>query len=253
MSLPKIVSRQEWLASRKALLAREKKLMHEYDALNEERRRLPMVKIEKDYRFSGPGGSVRFIDLFQGRRQLVVYHFMFDPGWEAGCPGCTAVVDEIAPGLLAHLHSRDTSYVLVSRAPFEKIERYRAARGWTAIDWYSSNGSDFNYDFHVTFESSVAPLLFNYRTPDELADTKDAWAADPANQPVETSGLSFFLRDGDDVFHTYSTYQRGTEAVDCAYRMLDLSALGRQEDWEEPKGRAEHTSPPDASFGGGLV
>ena len=180
-------------------------------------RRLPMVTATKDYRFEGRDGPVSLLDLFEGRRQLAVYHFMFGPEWEAGCPGCTAVIDEVAPGRLAHLHARDTSFAVVSRAPFAKLESYKAARGWTIDCWYSSHGSDFNYDFHVTFDASVSPVLFNYRDANELATTKHAWAAQTENQPVEVSGLSFFLREGDEVFHTYSAYQRGTEPLIGAY------------------------------------
>jgi predicted dithiol-disulfide oxidoreductase (DUF899 family) len=252
MNLPEMVSREEWLAARKALLAREKELTRAADALNAARRRLPMTRVDKDYRLEGRGGPVGLGDLFRGRRQLAVYHFMFGPDWESGCPGCTAAMDEIAPGLLAHLNARDTTFAVISRAPLAKLEAYRAARGW-AIDWYSSYGSDFNYDFHVTFDASVAPVQFNYRNAAELAATKDAWAAQPANQPAETSGLSFFLRHDGAVHHTYSAYQRGTEAITTAFHLLDLSPLGRQEDWEEPKGRAEHAGPADPSFGGGLI
>jgi predicted dithiol-disulfide oxidoreductase (DUF899 family) len=211
-----------------------------------------MVRLEKQYRFEGLSGSVGLVDLVQGRGQLAVYHFMFDPSWDAGCPGCTAAMDEIAPGRLAHLHAKETSFAVVSRAPLATIEAYRAARGWP-FDWYSSHGSDFNYDFHVTLDASVAPVLFNYRDGAELASTGQAWAAQAENHPVETSALSFFLRDGAEVFHTYSTYQRGTGAGTGTFQLLDLSPLGRQEDWGEPKGRAPHAGPADPSFGGGLV
>src|SRR5689334_6394794 len=166
MSLPKIVSRDEWLAARKALLVKEKELTRQRDALNAERRQLPMVEIEKEYTFEGPDGRVGLVDLFEGRRQLIVYHFMFDPSWDDGCPSCTAGTDEIAPGFLAHLHARDTSYALVSRAPLAKLERWKARRGWD-IPWYSSHGTSFNYDFGVTIDESVAPVVYNYRTRSE--------------------------------------------------------------------------------------
>jgi predicted dithiol-disulfide oxidoreductase (DUF899 family) len=240
MTLPNLVSRDEWLAARRELLAKEKALTRQSDALAAERRRLPMVKVEKDYRLEGPEGPVGLLELFQGRRQLVVYHFMFDPAWDAGCPGCTAAMDEVALGRLAHLHDRDTSFAVVSRAPFAKLAAYKAARGWTAFDWYSSHDSAFNYDFDVTIDASAPGVLFNYR---------DA----PDGEPFETSGLSCFLREDDEVFHTYSTYQRGTEAVTGAYHLLDLTSLGRQEDWEQPRGRAKGVRPADPSFGGGLV
>ena len=149
MSLPDVVSREEWLAARKELLAKEKELTRARDALNTERRKLPMVEIDKPYVFEGPDGEATLLDLFEGRRQLIIYHFMFDPEWEDGCPSCTAGADEMSPGLLAHLHARDTSLAYVARAPLAKIERYKAKRGWT-FPWYSSFGSDFNYDFDVT-------------------------------------------------------------------------------------------------------
>ena len=249
MSLPEVVSREEWLAARRELLGREKEHTKKTDALNTARRSLPMVRVEKDYRFTGPEGEVGLLDLFNGKRQLVVQHFMFGPDWETGCPGCTAAVDEIAPGLLAHLDQRDTTFVLVSRAPSEKLESYKAERGWF-VDWYSSEGSDFNYDFNVTVDPSVAPIMVNYRDADELPGTQDAWVLDGANHPTELSGYSYFLRDGDDVFHTYATFGRGTEMVGSAYGILDLSVLGRQEEWEEPKGRVEKPHGADPSFGG---
>ncbi len=227
MSLPAVVSRQEWLAARKALLVKEKEQTRRRDALNTERRLLPMVRIDKEYVFEGPDGKATLLDLFDGRRQLITTHFMFDPSWEDGCPSCTAGADEMSEGLLRHLHTRDTTLVYVSRAPLEKIERYKRKKGWT-FPWYSSYGSDFNYDFHVTLDESVAPVMYNYRTPPE-----------PPEGSQEGPGLSFFLRDGDTVFHTYSTYARGTEQLGGSYYFLDLTALGRQEDWEEPKGRSD--------------
>ena len=162
MSLPEIASREEWRAARIRLLADEKALTRARDALNTQRRLLPMVEIEKDYRFEGPNGPSSLLDAFEGRRQLIVQHFMFDPSWDEGCPSCTAGADEISDGLLAHLASRDTTFAAVSRAPLAKLERYKATRGWT-FPWYSSFGSDFNYDFHVTLDESVAPVEFNYR------------------------------------------------------------------------------------------
>ncbi len=236
MSLPQVVSRDEWLLARKELLAREKQLTRQRDALNADRRRLPMVKIEKDYEFEGPEGKARLLDLFDGRRQLIVQHFMFDPRWEEGCPSCSAAADELSDGLLAHLQIRDTTFAAVSRAPIDKIQRYKARKGWT-FPWYSSYGSDFNYDFHVTMDESVTPIEYNYRTRVEHERAGTAYYFE-GEQPIEEPGLSCFLRDGDDVFHTYSTYARGGEALGGSYYFLDLTALGRQEDWEEPKGRA---------------
>ena len=244
MSLPRIVSREQWLEARKELLRREKELTRARDALNADRRRLPMVKIDKPYVFHGPQGSVSLPDLFDGRRQLVVQHVMFDPSWEDACSSCTAAVDELSPGLIAHLHARETSFVLVSRAPLAKLEDYRARRGWT-LPWYSSDGGDFNYDFHVTLDASVAPVQFNYRDPDELERVGMAWALEGSS---EMPGYSCFLRDGDAVYHTYSTYARGTEQLGGSYGVLDWTALGRQELWEEPKGRVEHPYGADPSF-----
>jgi predicted dithiol-disulfide oxidoreductase (DUF899 family) len=225
MSLPKVVSRDEWQAARKELLAREKEFTRQRDALNAERRRLPMVRIEKEYVFEGPDGKASLLDLFEERRQLIVGHFMFDPSWDEGCSSCSAGADEVSEGLLRHLHVRDTTFVYVSRAPLAKIEAYKASKGWT-FPWYSSYGSDFNYDFHVTLDESVAPVEYNYRTDVE------------GEQPFEAPGRSYFLREGDSVFHTYSVYARGLESVGGSYYFLDETALGRQEDWEEPKGRA---------------
>jgi predicted dithiol-disulfide oxidoreductase (DUF899 family) len=236
MSLPQVVTREEWLTARKELLAREKELTRARDALNAERRRLPMVEIDKEYMFDGPKGRATLPDLFDGRRQLIVQHFMFGPTWDEGCPSCTASADEISNGLLEHLHSRDTALVMVARAPLAKIEQYRARRGWT-IPWYSSYRSDFNYDFHVTLDASVAPVEYNYRTEVEHRQAGTSHYVE-GEQPIERPGLSCFLRDGDRVFHTYSTFARGDEATGGTYYFLDLTALGRQEEWEEPKGRA---------------
>jgi predicted dithiol-disulfide oxidoreductase (DUF899 family) len=236
MSLPQVVSREEWLAARKELLAKEKELTRQRDALNVERRRLPMVEITKEYLFEGPNGKASLLDLFDGRRQLMVGHFMFDPRWEDGCSSCSAGADELADGQLKHLHVRDTTFVYVSRAPLAKIEAYKARKGWT-FPWYSSYGSDFNYDFHVTLDESVAPIMYNYRTKAEHEQAGTAYYIE-GEQPIEGPGMSCFLRDGDRVFHTYSTYARGLEMLGGSYYFLDLSALGRQEDWEEPKGRA---------------
>jgi predicted dithiol-disulfide oxidoreductase (DUF899 family) len=238
MSLPKVVTRDEWLVARKELLVREKELTRARDAVNTQRRNLPMVKVQKEYVFDGPEGNVGLVDLFAGRRQLVLQHFMFDPSWEDGCSSCTAAVDELSDGLLRHLNARDTSYAVVARAPFAKIEKYRAKRGWT-IPIYSSYGSDFNYDFHVTLDASVAPIMFNYRGPDELRAAGMEWILNAEDQPMEQPGMSCFLQEGNDIFHTYSTFGRGVEYASDAYGILDLTALGRQEAWEEPKGRAD--------------
>jgi predicted dithiol-disulfide oxidoreductase (DUF899 family) len=236
MSFPDVVSREEWLAARKELLAKEKELTRARDRLSADRRRLPMVEITKDYRFAGPEGEVGLVDLFEGRPQLMIYHFMFHPDWEDGCPSCSAGADETSAGLLDHLHTRGTTYAYVSRAPLEKLERYREKKGWR-VPWYSSEGSDFNYDFHVTLDESTAPFEYNYRSKAEW-EGHSAFDVAAWEQPFDLHGMSCFLRDGDRVFRTYSTYGRGTEMLGGSYYWLDLTALGRQEEWEEPKGRS---------------
>jgi predicted dithiol-disulfide oxidoreductase (DUF899 family) len=245
MSLPRIAPRDEWLAARKELLGKEKRLTRERDALNVERRNLPMVRIEKDYVFQGPDGEASLLDLFEGHSQLIIGHFMFNPAWEDGCPSCTAGAAEVADGLIEHLHARDTSFAYVSRAPIEKIERYKAKMGWT-FPWYSSYGGDFNYDFKVTVDESVAPAEYNYKSKAEHEAAGTGYYFE-GEQPIEEPGLSCFLRVGDEVFHTYSTFGRGAEMLGGSYYWLDLTALGRQEDWEEPKGRvaAAHAASPD--------
>jgi predicted dithiol-disulfide oxidoreductase (DUF899 family) len=204
MDLPPVVSPGEWQAVREELLVREKQATRARDALAAERRRLPMVQIDKDYVFDGPDGEASLLDLFDGRRQLILYHFMFAPGvdgWpSAGCDGCSMVVDNI--GHLAHLHARDTSLVLVSRAPLANIEAYTQRMGWT-VPWFSSSGSDFNRDFGVTSDHG------------------------------ETFGLTVFLRDGERIFQTYFTSGRGVEALGSNWTFLDLTPLGRQEDWKD--------------------
>jgi predicted dithiol-disulfide oxidoreductase (DUF899 family) len=224
-AIPKIVSQDEWLAERKKLLAHEKELTKHYDRVNAERRRLPMVKIQKDYLLDGPEGKRSLADLFDGRRQLIVYHFMFDPEWDKGCPGCTGYVDAL--GDLSMLKDRDTRFVLISRAPLAKLEAYKALKGWS-VPWFSSFGSDFNYDFHVTMDEKVAPIEYNYRNKAEMEARKG-----PNLMEGEEHGLSVFFRVDDDLFHTYSTYARGTESLTDAYRLLDTTPYGRQEDFED--------------------
>jgi predicted dithiol-disulfide oxidoreductase (DUF899 family) len=236
MSLPRIATRQEWLAARKDLLAREKEQTRQRDALNTQRRNLPMVEVEKEYVFDGPDGDVRLPDMFEGRRQLIIYHFMFDPEWEDGCSSCSAGTDELSPGFFEHLHVRDTSYAMVSRAPLAKLERWKARKGWD-IPWYSSFGKDFNYDFGVTIDDAVRPAVYNFRPRAEYEELGTPFA--PAGQSSELPGRSCFLRVGNRVFHTYSQYARGLESTGGSYYFLDLTALGRQEDWEEPRGRTE--------------
>jgi predicted dithiol-disulfide oxidoreductase (DUF899 family) len=226
ISHPEILSRDQWLAERKELLAHEKDLTKHYDRVNAERRRLPMVKIEKNYVFGGPHGTPSLKDLFEGRRQLIVYHFMFDPAWDKGCSGCTSFVDAL--GDLSLLNKRDTTFVVVSRAPLAKLEAYKAQKGWS-IAWFSSFGSDFNYDFHVTFDQKVAPPEYNYRTQAEVSAAKGHAVV----LEGEEHGLSVFFRIDEDVFHTYTAYARGTESLTDSYRLLDTTPYGRQQDFEE--------------------
>ena len=235
MSLPRIASRDEWRAARVGLLDEEKELTRRRDALNRKRRELPMVEIEKEYVFEGPKGEVGLADIFEGRRQLIIYHFMFDPEWDEGCPSCTAGTDEMSAGLLDHLHTRDTTYAMVSRAPLDKLERWKAARGWD-IPWYSSFGSDFNYDFGVTIDPRLGKDEYNYRTRAEFEALGEPFV--DAGSSSELPGRSCFLHVDGRVFHTYSQYARGLESTGGSYYFLDLTALGRQEDWEEPKGRS---------------
>lgn len=205
MNLPQIVSRDEWLVARNELLIKEKEATRARDKLNAERRRLPMVKIDKEYLFEGSDGKSSLFDLFDERRQLIIYHFMFDPSWDAGCMGCSFLVDNI--GHLAHLHARDTSLAVVSRAPLTKSEPFKRRMNWI-IPWFSSYSSDFNYDFHFTTDDG------------------------------EQGGVSVFLREGENIFHTYSTTARGNDLLHGTYNYLDLTPLGRQEDWEQPPGRS---------------
>jgi predicted dithiol-disulfide oxidoreductase (DUF899 family) len=237
-NLPEVVSREEWFAARKELLAKEKEVTRARDRLNADRRRLPMVRIDKQYAFEGPAGMVGLPDLFEGRAQLVMHHFMFDPEWDQACSSCSSAADGISG--LRQLHVRNTTLVAVSRAPYAKIAAFRERMGWT-FPWYSSYGGDFNYDFHATLDDRVAPVLLHFRTEAELAEAGTPWTGGPWTESMrgtELPGISAFLRDGDDVFHTYSTYGRGIEEFHNGYQYLDLTALGRQEPWEEPRGRA---------------
>src|SRR5690625_4952414 len=229
IALPDIVPRKEWIDKRRKLLKKEKELTRARDQLNAERRRMPMVEITKDYKFESPDGKKTLLDLFEDRKQLIVYHFMFDPKWDEGCGSCSTWADHIARGHFNHLHIRSTTLALISRAPLSKIMNFKNHMNWE-IPWYSSYDSDFNYDFHVTLDESVAPVEYNYR---------DQATLEHLGLPTEGElpGLSCFLRNGNSVNHTYSTYGRGVETVGGAYYFLDLTALGRQEEWEEPKER----------------
>jgi predicted dithiol-disulfide oxidoreductase (DUF899 family) len=222
---PPIVGQEEWLTARKTLLEHEKEYTKHRDRINAERRRLPMVKLEKEYTFEGSNGSVKLIDLFAGQTQLIIYHFMFDPNWEKGCMGCTGYVNSL--GDLSMLGDRDTTFALVSRAPFPKLEAYKKLNEWT-VPWYSSYGSDFNYDFHVTLDENIAPIEYNYRDKAELEKRNGSNV-----MQGESHGLSVFFRMGNDIFHTYSTYGRGVESLTDAYSLLDMTPYGRQEDFED--------------------
>ena len=215
---PAIVSRDEWTAARKQLLVKEKEFNRQRDALSAARRKLPMVAIDKEYVFQGPAGRRTLANLFDGKRQLLVYHFMFGPDDKEGCPACSFVADNFA-GSLVHLAARDTAFAVISRAPLDKIEPFKKRMGW-AFPWLSSFGTDFNDDFQVTLDERHA--VYNYAPV----------SAQPAERPQEgeREGLSVFLRDGDRVFHTYSTYQRGIDAFLNTYNFLDLTPLGRQEE-----------------------
>lgn len=203
--LPRIVSQEEWQKARDALLLREKAMTREMDALAAERRRLPMVKIEKHYTFTGTNGSVSLLELFASRRQLIVYHFMFAPDWSEGCPGCSWVTDAMSHP--AHLNARDTSFVLISLAPLEKLLAYQQRMGWNTVNWVSSEGSDFNFDLGGS------------------------------NDEGEHHGVSVFLRDGENIYRTYYTGNRGVEHLGSHWTWLDLTPYGRQESWEDsPEG-----------------
>jgi predicted dithiol-disulfide oxidoreductase (DUF899 family) len=234
LELPEVVPYETWLRERRALLEREKALTRERDAVAAERRRLPMVEVTTDYRFDGPDGEVGLLDLFEDRLQLIVQFVMYGPDWELPCRSCSAAVDEITRGHLNHLRARTTSLVLVSRAPYPKLAAFKERMGWK-VPWYSSGSGTFNYDHHATLDESVAPIEYNYRSPKEHALAGTEYYVS-GKQPIELPGMSCFLRIGNRVFHTYSAYARGLE-VGSADQMLELTALGRQEPWEEPKGR----------------
>jgi len=226
MDVPQVASPAEWLAARKDLLAREKEVTRAMDAADAARRELPMTEVTQDYTFTGPGGPVSLAGLFAGRAQLITYHFMWRhaesgfPGEDQGCPTCSFLVDSI--GDPSHLHASDTTLVLVSRAPYPSIERFRTRMGWQ-LPWYSSQGSDFNYDFHVSFDEARAALEYNYKDQETLQRK-----APYIRSGTDGAGVSVFVREGGRVFHTYSAYQRGLDALLGTYRWLDLTPRGRQ-------------------------
>lgn len=219
----KIVSRDQWLAARKAHLAREKELTRLRDQISAERRELPWVKVDKTYTFEGPDGKQTLADLFDGRSQLIVYHFMFGPGWKEGCPSCSFISDHI-DGANLHLAHHDVSLVAVSRAPFAELQPFKTRMGWR-FAWVSSNGGDFNYDYHVSFSK------------DEMTKGKVYYNYTMTEAPIEElPGISVFYRDAaGDIFHTYSSYARGCDMLIGAHNYLDLTPKGRNEirimDW----------------------
>jgi predicted dithiol-disulfide oxidoreductase (DUF899 family) len=235
-----VVSKDRWLAQRKALLAREKELTHLRDQIARERRALPWTRVDKSYVFDTPEGPRALADLFEGRRQLLVQHFMLGPDWEQGCPSCSYMSDHL-DGMKVHLENRDVTLLVVSRAPLAEIERFRQRMGWQ-FRWVSSHGSDFNYDFNVSFK------------PQEWAEGKGEVYYNYSVRPFpaqEAPGISVFFRnDAGEVFHTYSTYERGVEAMMGTYSLLDLTPKGRDEpnpvhamDWVRHHDRYESSAP----------
>jgi len=212
-----IVSRDQWIAARQELLIQEKELTRLRDQLNARRRELPCVKVEKPYVFDGPNGKETLADLFSGRSQLVVRHFMFGPGWEEGCIGCSFFADHL-DGALVHLKPHDVSVVAVSRAPFPELEAFRRRMGWK-FKWVSSHDSDFNYDYHVSFtpeQLASGKVFYNYAMTDRVDE--------------EMPGVSVFYKDADgEIMHTYSAFARGNEQMLGTYQILDITPKGRNE------------------------
>jgi len=213
-----VVSPNEWIASRKELLRKEKEFTKLRDELSRQRRELPWEKVEKQYVFDGPNGKETLADLFDGKSQLIVYHFMFGPGWDEGCPSCSFVADHF-DGSLVHLANRDVTLVVVSRALRPQIEAFKKRMGWR-FKWVSSFGNGFNRDYHVSF------------TKEEMAKGKVPYNYDTIGFGAEEGpGISVFCKDaGGEVFHTYSTYGRGLDLLIGAYNFLDLAPKGRDED-----------------------
>ena len=212
-----VVSKEGWLSARKALLAKEKEFTRLRDKLSQQRRELPWEAVKKEYVFEGPNGKQTLPELFDGRSQLIVYHFMFDPSWEAGCPHCSFWADNFNP-IIVHLNQRDATMIAVSRAPFSKLAAYKKRMGWS-FKWVSSHESDFNFDYHVSF------------TSEELAK-KEAFYNFTIQNPKdpEHAGMSAFYKDAaGSVFHTYSAYARGIDMLNTAYNYLDLAPKGRDE------------------------
>jgi predicted dithiol-disulfide oxidoreductase (DUF899 family) len=233
VSLPQVASRDQWLVARKELLVAEKELTRARDALSARRRALPMVAVKEEYVFDSANGQATLLDMFEGRRQLIIYHFMFGPDDNEGHNACSILVDGV--GHLSHLHARNTTLALVSRAPIEKLERFRARMDW-AVPWYSSAGSRWNYDFHATMDESIAPVEYNYQDAETLRAAGKPWYTSG-----DWHGLSVFLREGEEIFHTYSTYERGLEMLLSPYNYLDLTPLGRQDGIDDFKVHDSYT------------
>ena len=218
MSNNKVVSREAWVRARKAFLVKEKKFTRERERLAEARRRLPWVRVEKDYVFNGPNGRQSLSGLFGKKSQLIVYHFMFGPGWKQGCPHCSFWADHY-DGMGPHLAARDTAFAVISRAPFSEIRPFQRRMGWK-FKWLSSAGSDFNYDFHASFrpeEIKSGAVYYNYEKT-------------PMGAMTDREGISVFFKDKKGkIFHTYSTFARGIDAVNATYQFLDLVPKGRDE------------------------
>lgn len=213
----------EWLKARLELLKAEKEVTRLNDDLARRRRELPWVRLDKGYTFDTEDGTASLLDLFRGRSQLLIYHFMFDPAWDEGCPSCSSLADGFDETHL-HLLNHDVAFTAVSRGPLEKLLDYRERMGW-GFPWASSGPSDFNYDFHVTIDASVAPVEYNYRNQAELEANDVAWREWSGEQP----GMSAFALDNGDVYHTYSAYSRGLDALWTMWQWLDRAPLGRSE------------------------
>ncbi|MCU7846000.1 MAG: DUF899 domain-containing protein [Candidatus Thiodiazotropha sp. (ex Monitilora ramsayi)] len=212
-----VVSQQEWIDARKELLAKEKEFTHLRDDLARQRRELPWVKVTKPYIFEGPDGRRSLSDLFAERSQLIVYHFMYGPDWDEGCPSCSFWADNFE-GITIHLAHRDATLVAISRAPYEKLASYRRRMGWT-FPWYSSYGSDFNFDYQVSY------------TPEQVESGDAEYNYTHMKVLDELPGISVFYKDNaGDVYHTYSTYQRGLDMLNGAYHYMDLLPNGRDEE-----------------------
>ncbi|MEV6446306.1 DUF899 domain-containing protein [Amycolatopsis sp. NPDC051716] len=220
-TLPEIVGPKEWLTARRELLVKEKELTRARDAVTALRRASPMIEVEKEYVFEGPDGKVTLLDLFEGRQQLILQHAMFAPEWDDGCLSCRHAIRD--HGYLPHLHEKNTTLAVESRAPFPKIQAYKERMGWT-LPYYSSFGNDFNYDFHFTLDEEKAPILINWRTKEEHEAEVGPWDM----WGTELPGMAVFIRDGEDIYHSYSTFARGTDNLLWTLNHLDLTPLGRQ-------------------------